>query len=223
MPKPPADPADPADPDDLTVLRADEANEGSCPQDEVPQTPVTPVSADGFMSLQNVIIKQVAHVLDNTSRQKFERHVLKFTKAGQQGLVRGAQGLVREALKDNQIKFLDTINNEAKVRRSTKSLVLGKAKVMSYEDLEKARAKRAEKEAAKEAKGKSKRGRKRKRVTPVANASEPETNLSEPEADAPEPNAKVVRMSKAPARASVVQISGTPVPDRFRAPVAQMW
>ena len=38
-------------------------------------------------------------------------------------------------------------------------MVLGKAKVMSYEDLEEARAKRAEKEAAKEAKGKGKRGR----------------------------------------------------------------
>ncbi|KAF1944588.1 hypothetical protein EJ02DRAFT_321314, partial [Clathrospora elynae] len=32
-----------------------------------------------------------------------------------------------------------------KARRSTKSLVLGKAKVMSFEDLEEARAKRAEK------------------------------------------------------------------------------
>jgi len=36
----------------------------------------------------------------------------------------------------------------------TKSVILGKAKVMSYEDLEDARAKRAEKEAAKGAKGK---------------------------------------------------------------------
>jgi len=174
------------------------------------------------MSLQNVIIKQVAHVLDDTSRQKFERHVLKFTKAGQ-------QGLVREALKDNRIQFLDTINNEARVRRSTKSLVLGKAKVMSYEDLEEARAKRAEKEAAKEAKGKGKRGRKRKRATLNADASGPETDASEPEADVSEPNAKVVRISKAPARASVVQISGTSVGEDeivahpFRAPVAQMW
>ncbi|PSN58983.1 hypothetical protein BS50DRAFT_444481, partial [Corynespora cassiicola Philippines] len=38
------------------------------------------------------------------------------------------------------------INNEARVRRSTKSVVLGKAKVMSYEDLEEARKKRAAKE-----------------------------------------------------------------------------
>jgi len=59
----------PKPPDDLTILRADEANtESSCSQDVAPQTPVTPVSADGFMSLQNLIIKQVAYALDNTSK-----------------------------------------------------------------------------------------------------------------------------------------------------------
>jgi hypothetical protein len=31
--------------------------------------------------------------------------------------------------------ILDYINNEPKVRRSTKSLVLGKSKIMSYESL----------------------------------------------------------------------------------------
>lgn len=39
------------------------------------------------------------------------------------------------------------MNNEAKVRRSTKSVVLGKAKVMSYEDIEEALIKRAAKDA----------------------------------------------------------------------------
>jgi hypothetical protein len=43
--------------------------------------------------------------------------------------------------------------------------VLGKAKVISYKDLKKARAKRVVKDAAREAKGKGKRSRKRKRVT----------------------------------------------------------
>jgi len=93
---------------------------------------------------------------------------------------------------------------------------------MSYEDLEEARAKRADKEAAKEAKeaqeakGKGNRGRKHKSAAL--------------EADAPEPNAKVLRMSEAPApaRASVVRISGTPVaedeivPEPWRAPVARI-
>ena len=201
MPKPPAD---------LNVPNANEVKVGSCPQDVALQTPVTPVSAEGFMSLQNLIIKQDAYALDNTSKQKLEKHVLKLTKAGQ-------MFLVKNALQEDQIQFLNTINNEAKVRRSTKSLVLGKAKVMSYEDLEKARAKRADKEAAKEAKGKGKRGRKRKSAAL--------------EADTPEPNAKVVRMSEAlaPTRASVVQMSGTPVaedeivPEPWRAPVARMY
>jgi hypothetical protein len=40
------------------------------------------------------------------------------------------------------------ITNEAKVRRSTRSVVLGKAKVMSYEDFEEARVKGAAKEKA---------------------------------------------------------------------------
>jgi hypothetical protein len=96
-------------------------------------------------------------------------------------------------------------------------LVLEKAKVISYKDFEEARAKHANKEVAKEAKGKSKYSRKRKSAIL--------------EADTPEPNTKVVRMSKAPApaRASVVQMSRTPVaedeivPEPWRAPVARMY
>ena len=58
------------------------------------------------------------------------------------------------------------VNDEGKVRRSTKSEILGKAKVISYEDLEKARVNRITKEVAKEAKKADimgKRGNKRKR------------------------------------------------------------
>jgi len=78
----PKAPTDPADLDDLTVLRADEANTRSCSQDEVPKTPTMPVLADGFILLQNVIIKQVAYIFDDISGEKFKRHILKFTKAG---------------------------------------------------------------------------------------------------------------------------------------------
>ncbi|KAK7184501.1 hypothetical protein PSPO01_09535 [Paraphaeosphaeria sporulosa] len=53
-------------------------------------------------------------------------------------------------------------NNEAKVRRSASRGVLGNAKVMGDDELEAARAKRAEKAAIEEAKSKAKRGRKRK-------------------------------------------------------------
>lgn len=109
---------------------------------------------------------------------------------------------------------------------------------MSYEDLEEARAKRAGKEAAKEAKGKGKRSRKCKSATLEAEeATADKANggrkrkSAAPEAEAPGRNAKVARMSKAPApaRASVVQMSGTPVaedeivPEPWRAPVARMW
>lgn len=57
------------------------------------------------------------------------------------------------------------INNEAKVRRNTKKLVLGTAKVMSYEDLEIAREQRAAKDAAK-AKRKVERDEKAERNFP---------------------------------------------------------
>jgi hypothetical protein len=69
------------------------------------------------------------------------------------------------------------INNKAKVRRSTSSVVLGKgkAKVMSFEDIEVARAARAAKEVIK---GKGKRGWKRKSVT--LETDEPERG-AEPE------------------------------------------
>ncbi|KAH8707505.1 hypothetical protein GQ44DRAFT_715852 [Phaeosphaeriaceae sp. PMI808] len=105
--------------------------------------------------------------------------------------------------------------NEAKVRRSTRSVVLGTARVMSYEGLTEARAKRAEKEAAKEMKGKGKRGRKRR--------------VAEPEGEA-ELKAKVARMNEAPApaRAGTRMSETKAAEDRmaskpWRAPVARMW
>jgi hypothetical protein len=82
MPKPPAD---------LNVPKANEVNVGSCLQDvvlQMPVTPVTPVSAEGFMSLQNLIIKQDAYTLDNTSKQKLERHVLNSPKLAKCSLSR---------------------------------------------------------------------------------------------------------------------------------------
>ena len=64
------------------------------------------------------------------------------------------------------------MNNEAKVRRSTKAAVLGQGqgRVMSFEDIEAARAARAVKDAIR---GKGKRGRKRKSAALEAEA-EPE-------------------------------------------------
>ncbi|KAF2260427.1 hypothetical protein CC78DRAFT_472988, partial [Lojkania enalia] len=75
------------------------------------------------------------------------------------------------------IRFLKKVNNEAKVRRSTQSLVLGKAKVISYEDLKEARAKRAAKEAAK-GKGKGKVSQKRKSAELEAEVLEPKVKVA---------------------------------------------
>ena len=100
-------------------------------------------------------------------------------------------------LQREHIHFLRKVNNKAKARRSAKSLVLGKVKVMSYEDLKEARAKHAAKDAAK-AKGKGKRGPKPK--SPAPEVEEATTGKGKhgrrrkspaPEADALEPKAKV--------------------------------
>jgi hypothetical protein len=149
------------------------------PRDEVLRTPVTP---GALTSLYN-LIKQDAYAEDEMSKQRLQRHIEKFANAAQ-------TSFAERALQRERIHFLRKVNNEAKVRRSTKSRVLGKSKVMSYEDLEEARTKRAARDAAK-AKGKGKRGRKRK--TPA------------PETDALEPKVKVARVSEAlePVRAPV--------------------
>ena len=181
---------------ELTIPKGDEVKVGLCPQDKILQTPVTPVSEEALISLQNLIIKQDAYALDETSKQSLQRHVQKLTNATQMSFAKGA-------LQQYQIQFLTTINNEAKVRRSTNSVVLGKAKVMSYEDLV---AKRAEREAKEQNKVKVKGKRKcdRKRKSPE-------------EAGAPELKAKVARMSE-----TQVDENGI-TPEPLRAPVARMW
>jgi hypothetical protein len=122
MPKPP----------ELTIPKADEVMVRPCPQDEELKTPVALVSAEALMSLQDLIIKQDCQALDETSKRNVKRHLQIYDNAVKAGL---AQGTLHK-----QIKFLLTINNEGKERRSAKSLVLGKAKVMSFEDLREALA-----------------------------------------------------------------------------------
>jgi hypothetical protein len=173
-PKPPAQ---------STVPRADEIKVGSYHQDEVPQTPMTPVSAEGLASLHN-LIKQDAHTLNGTSIQRLERHVQKLANAAQAFFTERATLDAERALLHNQNQTLISMNNETKIRRSTRSIVLGKAKVMSFEDIEVARAARAAKEVVK---GKGKRGRKCKNT--ALEADEPD----EPE---PEPEPEVVRAVK---------------------------
>ncbi|KAL9630084.1 MAG: hypothetical protein Q9164_006592, partial [Protoblastenia rupestris] len=112
----------------------------------------------------------------------------------------------------DQNRFLSKTNNEAKIRRSTRSVVLGKAKVISYEDLEEARAKRATKEKATVSKGK--RGPKRKSST---SELEPETQVGSPKVvtDPSVPKGKVAQMSEV----EPTKTLGTP----WKAQVARMY
>ena len=183
-------------PSELIIPKGDEV---TSLQVEVLQTPVTPVSAEALASLQN-LIKQDAHTLDETSKQRLQRHLQKLASAAQ-------IFLAERALLRDENRFLARMNNEAKVRRSTKSVVLGKAKVMSYEDIEEARAKRAAKEQA--AADKANLGRKRK--NPAEETAAPESA-----------KAKAARTSEVsePAMAPMAWMSKAQ--ETFRAPVARM-
>lgn len=91
-------------------------------------------------------------------------------------------------------------------------MVLGKAKVISYEDLEEARAKCSAKEKATASKGKGKRGHKRKSPAPEA---EGEASSPELESGSSVLKVKVAWMSEVePAKALRVP---------WRAPVVKMY
>jgi hypothetical protein len=109
------------------------------------------VTAEGVVLLLNRI-KQDAQALDEPSKRDLFRHAQMMASATRVAFAE------RSLLQDHN-RFLSKINGEVKARRSTKSLVLGTAKVMSYKELEESRAKRAAKEAAT---SKGKRGRKRR-------------------------------------------------------------
>ena len=88
-------------------------------------------------------------------------------------------------------------------------LTKGSGRVLSYEDLQELRAKRAEKDAAKEA-GKGKRGRKRKNT-----ALEAEANPQNIEAGLSVPKRKVARVNKG----KVAEATEVP----WKAPLAKMY
>ncbi|OCK73407.1 hypothetical protein K432DRAFT_430609 [Lepidopterella palustris CBS 459.81] len=111
----------------LTVLNACEVDAALCPQGKAvqsPVTPVTPVTSEALTSLQN-LITQDAHALDETSKQRHQRHLQKFANAAQ-------ISFAERSFQRDQIHFLAKMNKEAKRRKSTKSIIVGKAKVMSY-------------------------------------------------------------------------------------------
>ena len=201
----------PQPPTILTCPKVDEVREGHSPQYEALPTPATPKSAESLTLLLNMI-KQVP---DNgtTSRQHKERLQQKVTAAAQ-------TFLATNALLEERNHFLTNINDEGKVRRSSKSEIIGKARVMSYEDLEKARAERAMKEAAKEAKRVAKEAKegaeKVQKVTAASKRKDVQKRKSTEEARALESDARITRMCG-------VQLENDTPPKQWRAPVAQMW
>lgn len=131
-----------------------------------PVTPVTPVTAEAFLALHNFILERDAQALEEMGKQSIQRHLQKLTRGAQTSIARGA-------LQQERIRSLLKTNDEAKARRTTKSLVLGKAKVMSYEDLVEARAKRAEKDARKAAKKQRRKRKGEQEVVPDATLQMP--------------------------------------------------
>jgi hypothetical protein len=146
------------------------------------------VNADGLTSLHD-LIKQDASGLDELSEQRLQRRVQKLASAAQISFAK--QGLLQD-----HNRLLAKINSEAKVRRATPSIVLGKgkAKVMSYEDLEEARAKRAAKDKAIAERGKAKRSHKREVTKQELRVLEPVTQVERTSEAAGPWRAPVARM-----------------------------
>jgi hypothetical protein len=167
-------------------------------QDNVPQTPVTPVSLEAVASLR-ILIEQDAHLQDDTSRQRLRRRLQKLTNATQ-------LSFAERALLQDQNAFLNRINNEAKVRRSTKSEIIGTARVMSFEDLDRARTARSLKDADKAAKKARTAARKIARETARAGSGE------EAIVPAAESHTLDTQMGE-----------GHAAEGPFRAPIARMW
>ena len=111
------------------------------------------------------LIKEDAHSLDMTNKPRFERYVQKLANAAH-------ISFAERTLFYERNEFLNKVNDEAKKRRLCKSVILGRAKVMSYEDLEEARVKRIAKEKTN---SKKNHRQKRKVVATEEDDFEPDT------------------------------------------------
>jgi hypothetical protein len=105
----------------------------------IPVTPVTPVDLAGIMTLHDVI-RRDAQDLDSSSQRRLQKHIQNLSKAAE-------TSFAKHVLLERRNEFLQRTNSEARVRRSTRSKIIGTARVISYEDLEKARDERALRDA----------------------------------------------------------------------------
>lgn len=111
------------------------------PKSAVPSKMVTPTTSTSFDVLRSEVEKDLSG-LDEEARLR----VQKLANAGADVFAE------RAILRDRERVLLEQ-NNEKKTRQSVRSTVVGKAKVMSYEDIVEARKKREKKEASKVLRG----------------------------------------------------------------------
>jgi hypothetical protein len=123
--------------------------------------------------------------LDEISEQRLQRRVQKLARAAR-------VSFAECSLLQDLNRFLSKINGEARARRSTRSVVLGKVKVMSYEDLEEVRTKLAAKDEAAAVKMQSRC--KRKGASLKSGATEPKTKAARATKEPAEWRAPVARM-----------------------------
>ena len=128
--------------DQLTAPEFNVTEVGSCTHDEVPQTPATPVSAEALTRIWTAISQLPNDDANRQHKQKLQEKLLEG----------GRLCFAKCALLEEQNRFLAEINNESKVRRSTGSEVVGKAKVMLWQDIDNTRKELAAKKKAKAAK-----------------------------------------------------------------------
>ena len=110
------------------------------------------MTLEALVPLRNQI-EQENHNLDNQSKHRLQ----KLANTAEKAITE------RDLLLDEN-KILCDQNNEVRVRVSTKSTMIGKAKIMSYEDLVEAQQKRDMKVATRY--GGAKQGRPRKNLAP---------------------------------------------------------
>ncbi|KAF2022767.1 hypothetical protein EK21DRAFT_119410 [Setomelanomma holmii] len=202
MPKPPTEPSNAS----VTVAATSSQNEVS----PTPETPVTQVTIEALTSLHDLIKQDAcAPSSDKASRRRLQMRVQKLASAAK-------ISFAKEALLQDHNQLLYRINNKAKVRRSTRSLVIGRAKVMSYEDLDIARAARTAKEKTAAEKGKGKRGRKHK-----VPAREAEGDVEDEVEDGA--HALEVGSSVCPSKDKRAKQTSVQEPEPWRAPVALMY
>lgn len=195
----------PEPPAEASVQTAVEVHQDPSASRDVPQTPVTPLSAEAVRTLHN-LIKKDARSLDVASQQHLQRHLEKLANATQ-------LSFAERTLLQEQNRFLTTVNNEAKVRRTTKTEIIGKARVMSYEDLEKARRERAD--AEKEARKAKKRSRAMSRTRAAEMGLRKDVQREHDEDE------EIAEASTARPDGEIQE--GAVAPEPWRAPIAKMW